>query len=114
MVYKADGTCYYSYIDGVSVRILPSFGDSVTIIKYQTTPCIDSDAEIVAIGSKYINSGVCYAGNMKLYGNMTTPTTSTSPATTPPSMEIDQKTREEIMFPAWLWEPKPRRIFEDP
>ncbi|KAE8906613.1 hypothetical protein PF005_g12317 [Phytophthora fragariae] len=56
VVYKADGTCYYSYIDGVSVRILPSFGNSVTIIKYQTTPCSDSDAEIVAIGSTYVNT----------------------------------------------------------
>jgi hypothetical protein len=115
VVYSADGNCYHSVSDGTSFRLLPSFGGSVMILTYPTTSCNDSDAEVTAVGSKHLNTGTCYNGNMKFYGNVTAaPSPVPSPAPSPaPSVNIDQKTLEEIMFPEWLWQPTPRRIFED-
>ncbi|KAL4150499.1 hypothetical protein PRNP1_009901 [Phytophthora ramorum] len=130
VVYKADGLCYSS-VDGTSFRVLSSFGESVTFASYPTASCNDDEAEVMAIGSKYINTGACYDGNMRLYGNLvalappdlpatcptpsptsTLPTPTPTTATTPtPAVNFDQKTREEIMFPEWLWEPTPRRVF---
>ncbi|KAG7384345.1 hypothetical protein PHYPSEUDO_002752 [Phytophthora pseudosyringae] len=119
VVYKADGNCYYSFVDGTSFRIVPSFGNSITFIVYPTRSCNDSDAEGMVIGGKYINTGDCYDGNMVFYGDisgMSVPTVPSTPTptqtTATPSVGIDQKTREEIMFPAWLWEPTKGRVFE--
>ncbi|OWZ14749.1 hypothetical protein PHMEG_00011719 [Phytophthora megakarya] len=95
-----------------------SFGRSVSFIRYPTTFCDDSDADGMVIGSKYINTGACYEGNLMFFGNITDmlippPTAQTpSPPTPKPPADIDEKTREEILFPEWLWEPTTRRIFE--
>ncbi|RLN94530.1 hypothetical protein BBJ28_00006625 [Nothophytophthora sp. Chile5] len=43
------------------------------------------------------------------------PTPTTAPATKAPTTKVpidaDQKTREQILFPAWLWKPKGPRVF---
>ncbi|GMF21732.1 unnamed protein product [Phytophthora fragariaefolia] len=71
VVYKADGMCYYSFADGTSFRVVPGFGDSLLFTTYPSISCNDSDADMIAIGNKYINTGAYYDGSMKLYGNIT-------------------------------------------
>ncbi|KAG7384347.1 hypothetical protein PHYPSEUDO_002754 [Phytophthora pseudosyringae] len=108
VVYNADGECSNSIIDGTSFKILPKAGGSVTITTYPTTSCIDTVAEYVTVGAKYVNTDRCYEDKFRLYANMTA---FLSPSSIePPSTGIDYQARQEIMFPEWLWEPTPRRV----
>ncbi|GMF21738.1 unnamed protein product [Phytophthora fragariaefolia] len=109
VVYRADGECYDSIADGTSFRILSTVGGSVTIATYPTSSCKDSEADYVTIGAKYIGTGKCFQSRLRLYANMTGLLT---PANQNPATEIDYQAREDIMFPEWLWEPAPRRVFE--
>ncbi|RLN06480.1 hypothetical protein BBJ28_00019562 [Nothophytophthora sp. Chile5] len=132
-VYLADGLCHPSASDGTSFKIQASFGGSVTFTTYPTASCNDSEADYYTVGSKYINTQVCYEGTWRLYADMTTlpafatatptPTTQTptpttqTPATTTqapteaPTTGSDYNSRVRIMFPAWLWEPSGPRAF---
>ncbi|KAE9188188.1 hypothetical protein PF005_g20158 [Phytophthora fragariae] len=105
VVYKADGKCHPSFTDGTYFKISPSIGNSLTFATYPTPSCSDFDADYVTVGSKYINADVCYEGKTKLYANVSLPTK-------PVMVDVDSMTREQIMFPDWLWEPRPRRVFE--
>ncbi|RLN15374.1 hypothetical protein BBJ28_00007890 [Nothophytophthora sp. Chile5] len=119
-VYLADGLCHPSASDGTSFKIQVSFGGSVTLAIYPTASCSDSEADYYTVGSKYINTQVCYEGTWRLYADMTTlqaftagtPTPQTpTPTTQAPTTGIDYSSRERIMFPAWLWEPSGPRAF---
>ncbi|GMF15770.1 unnamed protein product [Phytophthora lilii] len=100
IVYNADGKCHYNIADGTHFRILPSVGGSVTIATYPNSLCEDSEADYITVGTKYIGTDACYEGNLRFYADMN-----------PKQVLIDYKAREEIMFPEWLWEPTPRRVF---
>ncbi|KAG7384346.1 hypothetical protein PHYPSEUDO_002753 [Phytophthora pseudosyringae] len=108
VAYVADSRCHYSITDGTFFKITLSFGNSLTIATYPTSSCSDFDAEFVTIGLKYINTRACYQGYQTFYTNMTAVST---PKETP-IIDVDSMTREQIMFPEWLWDPAPRRVFE--
>jgi hypothetical protein len=76
--------------------------NSVTLSMFPNAYCRDPETDHVTVGSKYINTVACFEGNTRIYANLT--------ALSTPQVEF--QTREDIMFPAWLWEPAPRRIFE--
>ncbi|KAJ8571731.1 hypothetical protein ON010_g5099 [Phytophthora cinnamomi] len=108
VVYKVDGKCYPIVGDGTYFKIAPGFGSSLTIATYPTSSCSDFDAEYVTVGTKFINTGKCFKGSQQFYANMSA-LFAPSP---PPMIDVESLTREQIMFPEWLWEPAPRRIFQ--
>ncbi|KAJ8525130.1 hypothetical protein ON010_g15985 [Phytophthora cinnamomi] len=116
-VCEDDGGLYYNFYCTTyssmwwdNDRILPNTGGSVAIATYPTSPCNDYEADYITIGAKYISTGECIEGRLRLYANMTGILTPAKQ--NPPTTDIDYKAREEIMFPEWLWEPAPRRVFE--
>ncbi|KAG7379427.1 hypothetical protein PHYPSEUDO_008571 [Phytophthora pseudosyringae] len=110
VVYKADGNCHPSIVDGTYFKISPSLDSSLTFATYPNSFCNAFDADYITVGTKYINFDACYEGNMKLFTNMPASSVPTNPTT--PVTDVDLMTREQIMFPEWLWEPSPRRVFE--
>ncbi|KAE9220711.1 hypothetical protein PF004_g13256 [Phytophthora fragariae] len=108
VVYKADGKCHPRASDGTYFKITPSFGTSLTIATYPTSSCSDFDVEYVTVGTKFVNTGRCFDGNQRFYANMSA-LFAPSP---PPMVDVESLTREQIMFPEWLWEPTPRRVFQ--
>ncbi|GMF21735.1 unnamed protein product [Phytophthora fragariaefolia] len=108
VVYKADGKCHPKVSDDTFFKITPGFGNSVTIASYPTSICSDFDAEYVTVGTKLINTGRCFKGNQRLYANMSSLFTPSPPL----MVDVESMTREQIMFPEWLWEPTPRQIFQ--
>jgi len=113
VAYMADSKCHFNITDGTSFQISRGASSTIIIAKYPTASCTDFEADYVMVGSKYINQDVCFAGNMKIYANMSSLVAPTSPPPpSPPVVDVDSMTREQIMFPEWLWEPVPRRVFE--
>ncbi|KAG7384349.1 hypothetical protein PHYPSEUDO_002756 [Phytophthora pseudosyringae] len=122
VVYAADGECHVRVDDDSNFQILPNIRGSLTFAAYPTALCRNADADYTMVGAKYINTDTCFNTNVRVYADTTlltlppTPTPSPStPTSAPPNVDdIGQKTREEIMFPEWLWEPTPRRVFVSP
>ncbi|GMF15799.1 unnamed protein product [Phytophthora lilii] len=98
-----------TFVRRTKVKIVPGVATSLTISIYPTSSCSDMDAEYITVGTKYINSNVCFNGNTRLYANMTALPTPTTPSI--PVIDVESMTREQIMFPDWLWEPTPRQVF---
>ncbi|KAJ8540751.1 hypothetical protein ON010_g12476 [Phytophthora cinnamomi] len=93
-VYNADGQCHPSVIDETFFRIVPNTGSSLTMATYPTATCSDSDAEYITVGAKQFSTEA-----------------SLSPPSTPTTADDDeQKLREAILFPDWLWDPVPRQL----
>ncbi|KAE8979329.1 hypothetical protein PR003_g25811 [Phytophthora rubi] len=107
IAYRSDSDCHPSGFDKTHFRASLNENKSVTIATFPSGLCRDSDAEAtyVTVDSSYINTGACFNGTARIYANLT--------ALSAPAPSLDgYKTREQIMFPDWLWDPTPRRIFE--
>ncbi|KAE9273122.1 hypothetical protein PF008_g29924, partial [Phytophthora fragariae] len=107
IAYRSDSDCHPSGFDKTHFRVSLNENNSVTIATFPSGLCRDSDAETtyVTVGSSYINTGACFNGTIRLSANLT------AFSGQAPSLDA-YKTREQIMFPDWLWDPTPRRIFE--
>ncbi|KAE9178489.1 hypothetical protein PF005_g24061 [Phytophthora fragariae] len=107
IAYRSDSDCHPSGFDKTHFRVSLNENNSVTIATFPSGLCRDSDAETtyVTVGSSYINTSACFNGTIRLSANLT------AFSGQAPSLDA-YKTREQIMFPDWLWDPTPRRIFE--
>ncbi|KAG7384334.1 hypothetical protein PHYPSEUDO_002741 [Phytophthora pseudosyringae] len=135
-MYVADGKCHLNASDGSYFTIIQDMEGTVAVASYSTPSCQESEAFNFVVDSWYVNTDRCFGDRVFRTSDMALPTAisapvtpTTTPTTTPrtplppktwtpaPVTEIpvddDAEARLTIMFPAWLWDPTPPRVFVD-
>uniref|UniRef100_H3H331 Uncharacterized protein n=1 Tax=Phytophthora ramorum TaxID=164328 RepID=H3H331_PHYRM len=130
-MYAADGKCHFSPNDGKYFAFTQKSDGAVVITTYPTSSCQYQDAFVFVLDSWNVNTGTCVDNKIfrtskrPLATEINTPPTTTpapqtwtptpTPTAGPPPITVpvedETEARLKIMFPDWLWESPPPRIF---
>ncbi|KAL4123816.1 hypothetical protein PRIC2_009662 [Phytophthora ramorum] len=130
-MYAADGKCHLSPNDGKYFAFTQKSDGAVVITTYPTSSCQYQDAFVFVLDSWNVNTGTCVDNKIfrtskrPLATEINTPPTTTpapqtwtptpTPTAGPPPITVpvedETEARLKIMFPDWLWESPPPRIF---
>ncbi|KAG3027092.1 hypothetical protein PC123_g6386 [Phytophthora cactorum] len=117
-IYAADGKCHLNATDGTYFTIIQDMDGSIAVASYPTSSCKESEAVNFIVDSWYVNTDRCFGDRIFRTSKMAIATTISIPATSTPIPQTTSPSVTEIearlntMFPAWLWDPIPPRIFE--